>query len=152
MGPGPTLEAHCQGLLCPPAECQPSAEFQLHVLPCICSKPSVSEHFIVIVFEKTKPFKMWRRFLSSRHLLLKPCSCLRVAGAPFSVLGVSRLACLSLSHASMLCPQRLALMYRMQVANIDKFEEKLRAAEDELNIEGKDRIPVSYKRTGFFGK
>lgn len=35
---------------------------------------------------------------------------------------------------------RLALMYRMQVANIDKFEEKLRAAEDELNIEGKDRI------------
>ncbi|XP_042133755.2 mitochondrial inner membrane m-AAA protease component paraplegin isoform X1 [Peromyscus maniculatus bairdii] len=46
---------------------------------------------------------------------------------------------------------RLALMYRMQVANIDKFEEKLRAAEDELNIESKDRIPVSYKRTGFFG-
>ncbi|KAI2580185.1 SPG7 matrix AAA peptidase subunit, paraplegin [Homo sapiens] len=46
---------------------------------------------------------------------------------------------------------RLALMYRMQVANIDKFEEKLRAAEDELNIEAKDRIPVSYKRTGFFG-
>lgn len=43
-------------------------------------------------------------------------------------------------------------MYRMQVANIDKFEEKLRAAEDELNIESKDRIPVSYKRTGFFGK
>ncbi|KAM9192273.1 mitochondrial inner membrane m-AAA protease component paraplegin isoform 2-T2 [Dugong dugon] len=52
---------------------------------------------------------------------------------------------------SALCPQRLALMYRMQVANIDKFEEKLRAAEDELNIEVKDRIPVSYKRTGFFG-
>uniref|UniRef100_A0A8C6H9U3 Mitochondrial inner membrane m-AAA protease component paraplegin n=1 Tax=Mus spicilegus TaxID=10103 RepID=A0A8C6H9U3_MUSSI len=46
---------------------------------------------------------------------------------------------------------RLALMYRMQVANIDKFEEKLRAAEDELNIESKDRVPVSYKRTGFFG-
>uniref|UniRef100_A0A8I5P0X2 Mitochondrial inner membrane m-AAA protease component paraplegin n=1 Tax=Papio anubis TaxID=9555 RepID=A0A8I5P0X2_PAPAN len=46
---------------------------------------------------------------------------------------------------------RLALMYRMQVANIDKFEEKLRAAEDELNIEAKDRIPVSYRRTGFFG-
>ncbi|XP_017260456.1 paraplegin isoform X2 [Kryptolebias marmoratus] len=46
---------------------------------------------------------------------------------------------------------RLALMYRMQVANIDKFEEKLRAAEDELNIDTKDRIPVSYKRTGFFG-
>ncbi|KAG7235203.1 hypothetical protein INR49_003114 [Caranx melampygus] len=47
--------------------------------------------------------------------------------------------------------QRLALMYRMQVANIDKFEEKLRAAEEELNIDTKDRIPVSYKRTGFFG-
>uniref|UniRef100_A0A8C8GDL6 Mitochondrial inner membrane m-AAA protease component paraplegin n=1 Tax=Oncorhynchus tshawytscha TaxID=74940 RepID=A0A8C8GDL6_ONCTS len=46
---------------------------------------------------------------------------------------------------------RLALMYRMQVANIDKFEEKLRAAEEELNIDAKDRIPVSYKRTGFFG-
>uniref|UniRef100_A0A671TTF6 Mitochondrial inner membrane m-AAA protease component paraplegin n=1 Tax=Sparus aurata TaxID=8175 RepID=A0A671TTF6_SPAAU len=46
---------------------------------------------------------------------------------------------------------RLALTYRMQVANIDKFEEKLRAAEEELNIDGKDRIPVSYKRTGFFG-
>ncbi|XP_006902911.1 PREDICTED: paraplegin [Elephantulus edwardii] len=46
---------------------------------------------------------------------------------------------------------RLSLMYRMQVANIDRFEEKLRAAEDELNIEIKDRIPVSYKRTGFFG-
>uniref|UniRef100_A0A4W3JVU3 Mitochondrial inner membrane m-AAA protease component paraplegin n=1 Tax=Callorhinchus milii TaxID=7868 RepID=A0A4W3JVU3_CALMI len=47
--------------------------------------------------------------------------------------------------------QRLALMYRMQVANIDKFEEKLRAVENELGIDGKDRIPVSYKRTGFFG-
>ncbi|XP_059214152.1 paraplegin [Centropristis striata] len=46
---------------------------------------------------------------------------------------------------------RLALLYRMQVANIDKFEEKLRAAEEELNIESKDRIQVSYKRTGFFG-
>ncbi|XP_048886690.1 paraplegin isoform X2 [Brienomyrus brachyistius] len=46
---------------------------------------------------------------------------------------------------------RLALMYRMQVANIDKFEEKLRAAEEDLNIDAKDRIPVSYKRTGFFG-
>lgn len=51
-----------------------------------------------------------------------------------------------------ICVQRLALMYRMQVANIDKFEEKLRAAEEELNIDAKDRIPVSYKRTGFFGK
>ncbi|ELW62872.1 Paraplegin [Tupaia chinensis] len=46
---------------------------------------------------------------------------------------------------------RLALMYRMQVANIDKFEEKLRAAEDDLNIDVRDRTPVSYKRTGFFG-
>uniref|UniRef100_A0A8C1Z0B5 SPG7 matrix AAA peptidase subunit, paraplegin n=1 Tax=Cyprinus carpio TaxID=7962 RepID=A0A8C1Z0B5_CYPCA len=46
---------------------------------------------------------------------------------------------------------RLALMYRMQVANIDKFEEKLRAAEEELNIDTRDRIPVTYKRTGFFG-
>ncbi|XP_034072804.1 paraplegin isoform X2 [Gymnodraco acuticeps] len=46
--------------------------------------------------------------------------------------------------------QRLALMYRMQVANIDKFEEKLRAAEEELNIDAKDRIQVSYKRSGFF--
>uniref|UniRef100_A0A8C2YX06 SPG7 matrix AAA peptidase subunit, paraplegin n=1 Tax=Cyclopterus lumpus TaxID=8103 RepID=A0A8C2YX06_CYCLU len=46
---------------------------------------------------------------------------------------------------------RLALMYRMQVANIDKFEEKLRAAEEELHIDAKDRIQVSYKRTGFFG-
>jgi len=43
-------------------------------------------------------------------------------------------------------------MYRMQVANIDKFEEKLRAAEEELLINAKDRIQVSYKRTGFFGK
>ncbi|KAI5088570.1 paraplegin isoform X1 [Silurus meridionalis] len=47
--------------------------------------------------------------------------------------------------------QRLALTYRMQVANIDKFEEKLRAAEEQLNIDPKDRVPVSYKRTGFFG-
>uniref|UniRef100_A0A4W4GYG2 Mitochondrial inner membrane m-AAA protease component paraplegin n=1 Tax=Electrophorus electricus TaxID=8005 RepID=A0A4W4GYG2_ELEEL len=46
---------------------------------------------------------------------------------------------------------RLALIYRMQVANIDKFEEKLRAVEEQLNIDSKDRIPVSYKRTGFFG-
>uniref|UniRef100_G3PRY8 SPG7 matrix AAA peptidase subunit, paraplegin n=1 Tax=Gasterosteus aculeatus aculeatus TaxID=481459 RepID=G3PRY8_GASAC len=30
----------------------------------------------------------------------------------------------------------------MQVANIDKFEEKLRAAEEELNIDAKDRIPL----------
>uniref|UniRef100_A0A8C5E355 AAA+ ATPase domain-containing protein n=1 Tax=Gouania willdenowi TaxID=441366 RepID=A0A8C5E355_GOUWI len=46
---------------------------------------------------------------------------------------------------------RPALIYTMQVANIDKFEEKLRAAEDELNIDSKDRIPVSYKNVGFFG-
>ncbi|XP_061449709.1 paraplegin [Rhineura floridana] len=46
---------------------------------------------------------------------------------------------------------RSTLMYRMQIANIDKFEEKLRAAEDELNIDPKDRIPVSYKRIDFFG-
>ncbi|XP_072527587.1 mitochondrial inner membrane m-AAA protease component paraplegin isoform X2 [Salminus brasiliensis] len=46
---------------------------------------------------------------------------------------------------------KFALKYRMQVANIDKFEEKLRAVEDQLNIDTKDRIPVSYKRTSFFG-
>ncbi|XP_029316925.1 paraplegin [Cottoperca gobio] len=46
---------------------------------------------------------------------------------------------------------RLALMYKMQVANIDKFEEKLRAAEEELSIDAKDRVQVSYKRIGFFG-
>lgn len=58
-----------------------------------------------------------------------------------------------LSFPAMCLPlQRIALMYRMQVANIDKFEEKLRAAEDELNIDSRDRIPVLYKRTGFFGK
>uniref|UniRef100_A0A5F7Z916 SPG7 matrix AAA peptidase subunit, paraplegin n=1 Tax=Macaca mulatta TaxID=9544 RepID=A0A5F7Z916_MACMU len=44
-----------------------------------------------------------------------------------------------------------AVVFGRPVANIDKFEEKLRAAEDELNIEAKDRIPVSYRRTGFFG-
>lgn len=62
--------------------------------------------------------------------------------------------CMLTSHSlpPFLTSQRLALMYRMQVANIDKFEEKLRAAEEELNIDSKDRIPVSYKRTGFFGK
>lgn len=38
------------------------------------------------------------------------------------------------------------------MVNIDKFEEKFRVVEDELNIEGKDRISVFYKRTGFFGK
>ncbi|KAM9816853.1 mitochondrial inner membrane m-AAA protease component paraplegin [Neosynchiropus ocellatus] len=43
------------------------------------------------------------------------------------------------------------LVYKMQVANIDKFEEKLRAAEEELNIDTKDRIPVLYRRSGFFG-
>ncbi|XP_071973538.1 mitochondrial inner membrane m-AAA protease component paraplegin [Engystomops pustulosus] len=43
------------------------------------------------------------------------------------------------------------LFYRMKVANIDKFEERLRAAEDGLNIALTDRIPLSYKRTEFFG-
>ena len=37
------------------------------------------------------------------------------------------------------------------MANIDKFEEKLRAAEDELNIDERERIPVSYKHPGFYG-
>ncbi|XP_075045156.1 mitochondrial inner membrane m-AAA protease component paraplegin [Mixophyes fleayi] len=41
--------------------------------------------------------------------------------------------------------------YKMKVANIDKFEEKLRAAEDALNISMMDRIPLSYKRSDFFG-
>uniref|UniRef100_A0A8D2J7B4 SPG7 matrix AAA peptidase subunit, paraplegin n=1 Tax=Varanus komodoensis TaxID=61221 RepID=A0A8D2J7B4_VARKO len=40
--------------------------------------------------------------------------------------------------------------YAMKVANIDKFEEKLRAVEDELNIAVEDRIPVTYRRIGFF--
>uniref|UniRef100_A0A672TFV3 Peptidase M41 FtsH extracellular domain-containing protein n=1 Tax=Strigops habroptila TaxID=2489341 RepID=A0A672TFV3_STRHB len=43
----------------------------------------------------------------------------------------------------------VTLLYTMRVANIDKFEEKLRAGEDELNIA---RIPVSYKHPGFYGK
>uniref|UniRef100_A0A8D0L5E9 SPG7 matrix AAA peptidase subunit, paraplegin n=1 Tax=Sphenodon punctatus TaxID=8508 RepID=A0A8D0L5E9_SPHPU len=47
--------------------------------------------------------------------------------------------------------RRLSMVYTMQMPNIDKFEEKLRAAEDELNIDVKDRIPVSYKRSGMFG-
>lgn len=46
----------------------------------------------------------------------------------------------------------MTLLYTMRVANIDKFEEKLRAVEDELNIDEKDRIPISYKRPGFYGK
>nr|XP_020643901.1 paraplegin isoform X1 [Pogona vitticeps] len=46
---------------------------------------------------------------------------------------------------------RFSPVYRLQVANIDKFEEKLRAAEEELNIDPKDRIPVSYKRISLFG-
>ncbi|KAL9839623.1 LOW QUALITY PROTEIN: mitochondrial inner membrane m-AAA protease component paraplegin [Geothlypis trichas] len=45
----------------------------------------------------------------------------------------------------------VTLLYTMRVANIDKFEEKLRAVEDELNIDEKDRIPISYKRPGFYG-
>ncbi|TRY96189.1 hypothetical protein DNTS_026765 [Danionella cerebrum] len=44
-----------------------------------------------------------------------------------------------------------SLMYQMQIANIDKFEEKLRTAEEELNIDKKDRILVTYKHRGFFG-
>ncbi|XP_061101048.1 paraplegin [Conger conger] len=44
---------------------------------------------------------------------------------------------------------RVALSYHLQVANPDKFEEKLRAAEDELNIDPKDRVPVSYMRQSF---
>jgi len=50
------------------------------------------------------------------------------------------------------CPQNVTLLYTMRVANIDKFEEKLRAAEDELNIDERERIPVSYKHPGFYGK
>ncbi|KAG8437577.1 hypothetical protein GDO86_008330 [Hymenochirus boettgeri] len=46
---------------------------------------------------------------------------------------------------------RLALMYRMQVANIDKFEREAAGGGERLKIDIKDRIPVSYKRTGFFG-
>ncbi|KAM5138855.1 mitochondrial inner membrane m-AAA protease component paraplegin [Mantella aurantiaca] len=40
-------------------------------------------------------------------------------------------------------------VYSVKVANIDKFEEKLRAAEDALNISVLDRIPVTYRRTDF---
>ncbi|XP_077307145.1 mitochondrial inner membrane m-AAA protease component paraplegin isoform X1 [Lithobates pipiens] len=43
-------------------------------------------------------------------------------------------------------------VYVMKVANIDKFEEKLRAAEDALNISVMDRIPVKYRRIDFSGK
>lgn len=50
------------------------------------------------------------------------------------------------------CLQNVTLLYTMRVANIDKFEEKLRAAEDELNIDERERIPVSYKHPGFYGK
>uniref|UniRef100_A0A8C0U886 SPG7 matrix AAA peptidase subunit, paraplegin n=1 Tax=Cyanistes caeruleus TaxID=156563 RepID=A0A8C0U886_CYACU len=45
----------------------------------------------------------------------------------------------------------VTLLYTMRVANIDKFEEKLRAVEDELNIDEKERIPISYKHPGFYG-
>uniref|UniRef100_A0A8C5WLL0 SPG7 matrix AAA peptidase subunit, paraplegin n=1 Tax=Leptobrachium leishanense TaxID=445787 RepID=A0A8C5WLL0_9ANUR len=41
------------------------------------------------------------------------------------------------------------IRYIVQVSSTDRFEEKLRAAEDELKIDGKDRVPVSYKRNGF---
>ncbi|XP_018412816.1 PREDICTED: paraplegin [Nanorana parkeri] len=43
-------------------------------------------------------------------------------------------------------------MHRMKVANIDRLEEKLRAAEDALNISPMDRIPVTYRRIGFYDK
>ncbi|NXX73968.1 SPG7 protein, partial [Urocolius indicus] len=45
----------------------------------------------------------------------------------------------------------VTLLYIMRVANIDRFEEKLRAVEDELNIDERERIPVSYKHPGFYG-
>ncbi|NXA07494.1 SPG7 protein, partial [Sapayoa aenigma] len=45
----------------------------------------------------------------------------------------------------------VTLLYTMRVANIDKFEEKLRAVEDELNIDERERIPISYKHPGFYG-
>ena len=80
--------------------------------------------------------------VSETTLIFAELAAFCVRAGPLSRLSI--LVCLVL--------QRLALMYRMQVANIDKFEEKLRAAEKELNIDNKDRIPVSYKRTGFFGK
>ncbi|KAG9475048.1 hypothetical protein GDO78_003484 [Eleutherodactylus coqui] len=44
------------------------------------------------------------------------------------------------------------LFCRMKVANIDKFEERLRAAEDALNIAVTDRVPLTYKRSDFLGK
>ncbi|XP_019360313.1 PREDICTED: paraplegin isoform X1 [Gavialis gangeticus] len=43
-------------------------------------------------------------------------------------------------------------VFRMPVVNIDKFEEKLSALEDQLNIDRKDRIPVSYQRHSPFEK
>ena len=46
---------------------------------------------------------------------------------------------------------QLALMDHIQVADIKKFKEKLQEAEDKPNMEGKARIPVSYKRICFFG-
>ncbi|KAM9301691.1 mitochondrial inner membrane m-AAA protease component paraplegin [Gastrophryne carolinensis] len=58
-----------------------------------------------------------------------------------------------LYNGAVLLGQQVRLnVYRMKVANIDKFEEKLRTAEDALNISGTDRIPVSYRRIDFFGK
>ncbi|XP_059569952.1 paraplegin isoform X2 [Alligator mississippiensis] len=45
-----------------------------------------------------------------------------------------------------------AEVFKMPVVNIDKFEEKLKALEDGLNIDIKDRIPVSYQRHSPFAK
>ncbi|XP_068117082.1 mitochondrial inner membrane m-AAA protease component paraplegin isoform X2 [Hyperolius riggenbachi] len=43
-------------------------------------------------------------------------------------------------------------VYRLKVANIDKFEEKLRSAEDALNVSMLDRVPVTYRRITFTHK
>lgn len=48
--------------------------------------------------------------------------------------------------------QARAEVFKMPVVNIDKFEEKLKALEDGLNIDIKDRIPVSYQRHSPFAK
>ncbi|XP_046734056.1 paraplegin isoform X2 [Diprion similis] len=39
------------------------------------------------------------------------------------------------------------VMYLMTVSDLDRFEEKLRAAEDKLNIRQEDRVPISYDRS-----
>lgn len=71
-------------------------------------------------------------------------------GSPFPSLRLTWRGLLRLAPFCVL--QKLSLTYVMKVANIDKFEEKLRAAEEELNIDLNDRIPVSYRRSSFFGK